>query len=166
LAVDPLAEGRARGRPQGDGGAFSRAPRRGAAQGAGSSWRSGVFGRQVRGRREAFREADGRRVRRVPDPARLRPDRLSLPGRPGRGTIPLRRQERQYPGGELTAIDLRQVERVLVIMLRHHGDVLLTSPVFTALKRAAPQLEIDALVYADTSPMLLGHPAIAELHCV
>src|SRR5690606_14252384 len=107
-----------------------------------------------------------RRVRRVPDPARLRPDRLSLPGRPGRGTIPLRRQERQYPGGELTAIDLRQVERVLVIMLRHHGDVLLTSPVFTALKRAAPQLEIDALVYADTSPMLLGHPAIAELHCV
>lgn len=66
----------------------------------------------------------------------------------------------------MTAIDLRQVERVLVIMLRHHGDVLLTSPVFTALKRAAPQLEIDALVYADTSPMLLGHPAIAELHCV
>jgi len=32
------------------------------------------------------------------------------------------------------SIDLNQVRRVLVIKLRHHGDVLLTSPVFSVLK--------------------------------
>lgn len=62
------------------------------------------------------------------------------------------------------AIDLAQVRRVLVIKLRHHGDVLLASPVLAVLKNAVPQAEIDALVYDDTSPMLRGHPALAQLH--
>ena len=64
------------------------------------------------------------------------------------------------------AIDLALLKRVLVIKLRHHGDVLLAAPVFSVLKAHAPQLEIDALVYADTAPMLSGHPAIAQLHLV
>jgi heptosyltransferase-3 len=64
------------------------------------------------------------------------------------------------------AIDLSRVRRVLVIKLRHHGDVLLTSPVFTALQRAAPHAEIDALVYRETAPMLAGHPAIAVVHTI
>jgi heptosyltransferase-3 len=62
------------------------------------------------------------------------------------------------------AIDLAKVKRVLVIKLRHHGDVLLSSPVLSVLKNAAPQAEIDALVYADTAPMLRGHPALSRLH--
>lgn len=62
------------------------------------------------------------------------------------------------------AIDLSQLRRALVIKLRHHGDVLLSSPVLAALKRAAPQAEVDAMVYADTAPMLRGHPALAQLH--
>lgn len=53
---------------------------------------------------------------------------------------------------------------MLVTKLRHHGDVLLASPVFTALRRHAPQCEIDALIYADTAPMLSGHPALSQLH--
>ena len=61
-------------------------------------------------------------------------------------------------------VPLQSLSRALVIKLRHHGDVLLASPVFSALKQHAPQIEIDALVYADTRPMLEGHPAIAELH--
>lgn len=61
------------------------------------------------------------------------------------------------------AIPLREVKRVLVIKLRHHGDVLLSSPVFSALKLAAPQVEIDALVYADTAEMLSLHPAISRV---
>lgn len=61
-------------------------------------------------------------------------------------------------------IDPAQLKRVLVIKLRHHGDVLLTSPVLSVLKRTAPQVEIDAMVYADTAPMLKGHPALSELH--
>ena len=62
------------------------------------------------------------------------------------------------------AIPLHHLQRVLVVKLRHHGDVLLTSPVFTALKAAAPHVEIDALVYADTAEMLTLHPAISEVH--
>ncbi|MEO8508703.1 MAG: putative lipopolysaccharide heptosyltransferase III [Betaproteobacteria bacterium] len=63
-------------------------------------------------------------------------------------------------------IPLHLVRRALVTKLRHHGDVLLTSPVFTTLKRAAPGIEIDALVYEETAPMLTGHPAIAEVHTI
>lgn len=64
------------------------------------------------------------------------------------------------------AIDLTTLRRVLVIKLRHHGDVLLTSPVFSVLKNHAPHLEIDALVYQDTAEMLSLHPAISQLHTI
>ncbi len=64
------------------------------------------------------------------------------------------------------AVPLGELRRALVIKLRHHGDVLLSSPVFATLKRAAPDCEIDALVYADTAPMLADHPAISRLHTI
>ena len=64
------------------------------------------------------------------------------------------------------AVPLQEVQRVLVIKLRHHGDVLLSSPVFSALKAAAPHVEIDALVYADTAEMLTLHPAIRRVHVI
>jgi heptosyltransferase-3 len=56
--------------------------------------------------------------------------------------------------------------RVLVTKLRHHGDVLLASPVFQVLKNRAPRAEVDALVYSDTRDMLEGHPAIAKIHTI
>ncbi|HEY3563834.1 MAG TPA: putative lipopolysaccharide heptosyltransferase III, partial [Casimicrobiaceae bacterium] len=64
------------------------------------------------------------------------------------------------------AIPLADVRRVLVTKLRHHGDVLLTSPVFATLARAAPHAEIDALVYRETAPMLANHPAITTIHAI
>ena len=64
------------------------------------------------------------------------------------------------------AIDFSRVKRALVIKLRHHGDVLLASPVFSVLKGRAPHVEIDALVYADTADMLTLHPAITQIHGV
>ncbi|MGB7988327.1 MAG: putative lipopolysaccharide heptosyltransferase III [Candidatus Methylophosphatis roskildensis] len=64
------------------------------------------------------------------------------------------------------AVPLDRVRRALIIKLRHHGDVLLTSPVISVLKNHAPQAEIDALVYADTAPMLALHPSLAQLHTV
>jgi len=64
------------------------------------------------------------------------------------------------------AVPLADVRRVLITKLRHHGDVLLASPVFAALQRAAPHAEIDALVYRETAPMLAGHPAIAAIHTI
>jgi heptosyltransferase III len=63
-------------------------------------------------------------------------------------------------------VNLDLVKRALVIKLRHHGDVLLASPVISALKSRAAHLEIDALVYADTAPMLAGHPAMSQLHTI
>lgn len=63
-------------------------------------------------------------------------------------------------------IPLEKMERALIVKLRHHGDVLLTTPVFNVLKRAVPTCEIDALVYAETAPMLSGHPALAQLHLI
>ena len=51
-------------------------------------------------------------------------------------------------------------------MLRHHGDVLLTTPVYSVLKRAARQAEIDALIYRDTLPMLEFNPNLAVVHTI
>jgi len=64
------------------------------------------------------------------------------------------------------AVPLGEIARALVVMLRHHGDVLLASPVVAALKLQAPNAEIDALVYDDTAAMLEGHPALARVHAV
>ena len=64
------------------------------------------------------------------------------------------------------AVPLATVKRALVTKLRHHGDVLLASPVFSTLKAVAPHVEVDALVYRDTAPMLEGHPAIARLFTI
>ena len=62
------------------------------------------------------------------------------------------------------AVPLGECGRALVVKLRHHGDVLLAAPVLSALK--AKGVEVDALVYDDTAPMLEGHPALARLHVV
>ena len=59
-----------------------------------------------------------------------------------------------------------EVRRILVVKLRHHGDVLLSSPVFSVLKAFAPHTEVDALVYSDTAEMLSLHPAISTLHTI
>src|ERR1051326_3646651 len=64
------------------------------------------------------------------------------------------------------AVPLGALRRALVVKLKHHGDVLLAAPVLSVLKAHAPQLEVDALVYDETAPMLEGHPALARLHTV
>jgi heptosyltransferase-3 len=63
-------------------------------------------------------------------------------------------------------VPIARIQRVLVTKLRHHGDVLLASPVLSTLKRAMPEAEVDALVYADTAPMLVHHPALTRLHTI
>ena len=64
------------------------------------------------------------------------------------------------------AVPLRDCGRALVVKLRHHGDVLLAAPVLSVLKAHAPRMEVDALVYDDTAPMLEGHPALSQLHAL
>ena len=70
------------------------------------------------------------------------------------------------PAAVADAVDLRQVRSALVIKLRHHGDVLLASPVFSTLKRLVPNVEVDALVYRETAEMLERHPAIRRIHTI
>lgn len=59
--------------------------------------------------------------------------------------------------------DLRHVRRVLVIKLRHLGDVLLSTPVLSNLQRTLPQAQIDAYIWEEAAPMLEGHPALTNL---
>ncbi len=56
------------------------------------------------------------------------------------------------------------IKKILIIKLRHHGDVLLTSPVFSCLRKKFPKATIDALIYEETKPMLEGHPAISTIY--
>lgn len=53
--------------------------------------------------------------------------------------------------------------RVLVVILRRLGDVLLTTPLIRSLKRAYPQATIDALVFAGTEGVLAGNPDLAHI---
>jgi heptosyltransferase-3 len=64
------------------------------------------------------------------------------------------------------AINFDQVHAVLVIKLRHHGDVLLTSPIYRILKQRFPHLTIDALIYKETYPMLADHDDINQIYCI
>lgn len=59
--------------------------------------------------------------------------------------------------------DLARVKKILVIKLRHLGDVLLSGPVFKALKTRFPEAQIDGYVYTESFPMLENHPSIHHL---
>lgn len=54
--------------------------------------------------------------------------------------------------------------RILLIKLRHHGDMLLTTPVIDALHQAWPQAQIDVLLYEETRDMLAAHPFIHHIY--
>ncbi|WP_455814932.1 putative lipopolysaccharide heptosyltransferase III [Pseudomonas graminis] len=54
-------------------------------------------------------------------------------------------------------------KRILIIKLRHHGDMLLTTPVINTLKQSWPQAEVDVLMYQETTEMLSANPGIAQL---
>lgn len=56
------------------------------------------------------------------------------------------------------------IRKILVIKLRHLGDVLLSSPVFTSLKRFYPESQIDAYVWKEAAPILEGHPSIRKIY--
>lgn len=60
-------------------------------------------------------------------------------------------------------MNFRDIKKILVIKLRHIGDVLLTVPVFRALKENFPQARISALVNSGTEEVVSGNPLIDEL---
>ena len=64
------------------------------------------------------------------------------------------------------SVDLSSVRRVLVVDLNFLGDMILSSPVYRALKRNLPNANIDALVFRFGAPALSGNPYVDRLHVV
>jgi len=56
--------------------------------------------------------------------------------------------------------------RILVIKLRHHGDMLLITPVIHALKQHYPQAKIDVLLYEETRDMLAANADIQHIFAI
>lgn len=54
-------------------------------------------------------------------------------------------------------------KKILVIKLRHLGDVLLTTPIFSILKKQFPEAQIDAYVNEESRIVLDKHPAIGDV---
>ncbi|MEA1062828.1 lipopolysaccharide core heptosyltransferase RfaQ [Erwinia sp. HR93] len=58
------------------------------------------------------------------------------------------------------------VNKILVIKMRFHGDMLLTTPVISSLKQHYPNAQIDVLLYEDTIPILSENVQIGSLYGV
>lgn len=56
--------------------------------------------------------------------------------------------------------------RVLIIVTRRIGDVLLATPLIRSLKLAWPDTQIEALVFDGTQGVLLGNPDLHAVHTV
>lgn len=59
--------------------------------------------------------------------------------------------------------EFKDIKNILVVKLRHIGDVLLTVPVFRALRENFPSAHISALVNSGTEDVLTGNPLINEV---
>ena len=57
-------------------------------------------------------------------------------------------------------------KRYLLIKLRHHGDVLLMTPMVQTLKQREPDCEVDVLIYQETRDMVAAHPHNHTIHCI
>ncbi|VEA69303.1 Lipopolysaccharide core heptosyltransferase rfaQ [Serratia plymuthica] len=58
------------------------------------------------------------------------------------------------------------IQRILIVKLRHHGDMLLTTPVINTLRQNYPQAQIDVLLYKETQDMLASHPALSNIFVI
>lgn len=57
-------------------------------------------------------------------------------------------------------------QRILIVKLRHHGDMLLTTPVINTLKANYPEAQIDVLLYKETQDMLADNPALTQVFII
>lgn len=54
--------------------------------------------------------------------------------------------------------------RILVIKLRHHGDMLLLTPVINSLRQCYSDASIDVLLYEETKDILSANTAIQKIY--
>ncbi|WP_369790626.1 putative lipopolysaccharide heptosyltransferase III [Rouxiella sp. WC2420] len=59
-----------------------------------------------------------------------------------------------------------KVLHILVIKLRHYGDVLLTTPLLSTLRINYPHAVIEMLVYGDTHTIIKGYPYVGNVYTV
>jgi len=59
--------------------------------------------------------------------------------------------------------NIKDIKNILVIKLRHIGDVLLTIPVFRALRESFPAAKISALINSGTEGVLVDNPLIDNI---
>jgi heptosyltransferase-3 len=65
------------------------------------------------------------------------------------------------------AVSVLDIERVLIVKFRNLGDVLLTTPVLTVLKRELQSgSRVDVLVYDDCKPILLENRDVTNIYTV
>lgn len=60
-------------------------------------------------------------------------------------------------------IDLKKVKKILIVRPRAIGDVILTTPLIRALKKALPDSAIDYLLEPFVAPVLYGNPNINRI---
>ncbi|ODT44676.1 MAG: hypothetical protein ABS70_04950 [Nitrospira sp. SCN 59-13] len=66
----------------------------------------------------------------------------------------------------MTAIGMLRPKNILIIKLRHIGDVLLSTPVLRALREAFPAAQVTMLVNRGTEGVLAHNPDVNEVLCL
>ncbi|MBF0564730.1 MAG: putative lipopolysaccharide heptosyltransferase III [Nitrospirae bacterium] len=62
----------------------------------------------------------------------------------------------------INGVSMNGISKIIVIKLRHIGDVLLTTPVYRALKENFPDASITALINSGTEEMISLNPFVSE----
>ncbi|PKH23584.1 putative lipopolysaccharide heptosyltransferase III [Enterobacterales bacterium CwR94] len=60
----------------------------------------------------------------------------------------------------------QQSKRILIIKFRHHGDMLLVTPVINSLKACWPDVAVDVLLYEETRAMLAENLQINQIYSI
>ena len=63
----------------------------------------------------------------------------------------------------MTALMVREPQRILVIKLGYIGDVLISTPVLAAVRAAFPKAFLSMLVNSGTEAMIAENPQLNEV---
>jgi heptosyltransferase-3 len=61
---------------------------------------------------------------------------------------------------------VKKPDRILLIIMRYLGDVLLTTPLISSIRQAYKSAKIDILVFDNTAAILEGNPDIDNVICI
>lgn len=63
----------------------------------------------------------------------------------------------------MQSIQLKGTEKILVTRTDRIGDVVLSTPVFSAIKKRYPKAHLAVMVFKETAPVVLGNPSVDEV---